>query len=144
MSKIVIDRAVVEQALRALDYGGLLNRRQALAALRAALEQPQGEQEPVAWRLRNTAYRSEVFEYFKTKFQAESRQMQFNMSCDDGGLYGLTPLYTHPQPRQPLPEVEVVALYQSAKLHLDERPAVFDFVDGFRAAEQVYGIGGEK
>lgn len=50
-------------------------------------------QEPVAWRLRNTSFRGEVYEYFKTKFQAECRQQQFNANCD-GGLHELTPLYT--------------------------------------------------
>lgn len=54
--------------------------------------------EPVAWRLRNTAFRSEVYEYFRTQYLAECRQKQFNASVDDGGLHDLTPLYTHPSP----------------------------------------------
>lgn len=56
--------------------------------------------EPVAWRLRNTAFRSEVYEYFKTKYLAECRQKQFNASVDDGGLHDLTPLYAAPPTAQ--------------------------------------------
>ena len=66
-------------------------------AARASLAASAGS-EPVAWRLRNTAFRSEVYEYFKTKYLAECRQKQFNASVDDGGLHDLTPLYTHPFP----------------------------------------------
>ena len=55
--------------------------------------------EPVAYRLRNTAFRSEVYEYFRTKYLAECRQKQFNASVDDGGLHELTPLYTEQQVR---------------------------------------------
>lgn len=50
-------------------------------------------QQPVAWRLRNTAFRGVVYEYFETKERAEQRQADFNRSVDDGGLYDLTPLY---------------------------------------------------
>ena len=54
-------------------------------------------------------------------------------------------LYIYRQKRkamqQPLPEYAVVAIYESAQRHTEERPEVFDFVDGFRAAERVYGIG---
>ena len=57
MSKITIDRSVVEQALEALDEADLLMehrqnielRRSALVALREALKLPQVEQGPVAW-----------------------------------------------------------------------------------------------
>lgn len=55
--------------------------------------------EPVAYRLRNTAFRSEVYEYFRTKYLAECRQKQFNASVDDGGLHELTPIYTEQQVR---------------------------------------------
>lgn len=53
--------------------------------------------EPVAYRLRNTAFRSEVYEYFRTKYLAECRQKQFNASVDDGGLHELTQIYTEQQ-----------------------------------------------
>jgi len=65
---------------------------------RASLALPAAGQEPVAWRLRNTAFRSDVYEYFRTRYLAECRQRRFNASVDDGGLHDLTPLYTAPQP----------------------------------------------
>lgn len=57
---------------------------------------PEVDAVPVAWRLTNTSYRKTRFEYFKTKEEAEQRQADFNRSVDDGGLYNLTALYTHP------------------------------------------------
>lgn len=44
MTNITLPRSVVQQALDALEYGGLLKRRQAITALREALEQPQQEE----------------------------------------------------------------------------------------------------
>ena len=53
VDKIVIARAVVEQALKALEkadrISGYRNNWAEILCLRAALEQPQVEQEPVAW-----------------------------------------------------------------------------------------------
>ena len=45
----------------------------AFKAGRASIAASAGS-EPVAWRLRNTAFRSEVYEYFKTKYLAECRR----------------------------------------------------------------------
>ena len=42
MTKMLIDRSTVEQALEALEYNGLLKKRQAITALRAALAEPEG------------------------------------------------------------------------------------------------------
>ena len=50
MTKILVDKAVIEQALLALRIDDLSLVRESVIALRAALEQPQVEQEPVAWR----------------------------------------------------------------------------------------------
>ena len=80
--------------------------------------------EPVAWRLRNTAFRTEVFEYFRTRFSAECRQMQFNASVDDGGLHELTPLYTG----APAPKPDVLDIYDKAIDKLQSQ------VDAFTAA----------
>ena len=44
MTAITIDRAVVAQALEALEYGGLVKKQQALTALRAAFAQPSARQ----------------------------------------------------------------------------------------------------
>jgi len=48
---------------------------------------------PVAWRLRNTAFRTPSFRYYETREAAEQDQADFNRSVDDGGLHDLTPLY---------------------------------------------------
>lgn len=51
---ITLPRSVVEQVLRALDYGGLLSRKQALAALHAALDQSDTgipTSVPAGWKL---------------------------------------------------------------------------------------------
>lgn len=96
------------------------------------------EQEPEAWRLRNTAFRSEVYEYFKKKFQAESRQMQFNMSCDEGGLHGLTPLYTRPQPKREDMLLQVIQRLNQNPYSLTKWECI-DLIEAMRAN----GIGGE-
>ena len=59
MTTITVDRAVLEQALEALEWASDLNAvaqnhtplHEAITALRAALEQQEQEQEPVAWML---------------------------------------------------------------------------------------------
>lgn len=71
---------------------------EAFNAGRASLPLPAAGQEPVAWRLRNTAYKSNVYEYFSTKYLAECRKIQFNAQVDGTGLQELTPLYAAPQP----------------------------------------------
>lgn len=52
--------------------------------------------QPVAFRLTNTSFRKPRYEYFSSEEAAKQRQADFNRSVDDGGLYDLTPLYTHP------------------------------------------------
>jgi hypothetical protein len=54
--------------------------------------------QPVAFRLRNTAFRGTHYEYYSTLDRAEQRQSDFNRSVDDGGLHDLTPLYEGPVP----------------------------------------------
>ena len=86
--------AELESELEAIGAGGVSGPLMGIASLSA------NAGEPVAWRLRNTAFRSEVYEYFKTKYLAECRQKQFNASVDDGGLHDLTPLYAAPPTAQ--------------------------------------------
>lgn len=73
---------------------GVLER---LHANLAGVSAPVAVTRPVVWRLRNIAFRSEVYEYFRSQSSAEWRQKQFNAQVDDGGLHELTPLYTAPQ-----------------------------------------------
>ena len=85
--KILIDRAVVEQALEACS--GTLARctPRALQALRAALEQPQVEQEPVAWAVMQNG---EICWDADYPFSNEPGWSDSDQEC--------VPLYTHPQP----------------------------------------------
>lgn len=113
--------------------------------------------EPVAYRLRNTAFRSEVYEYFRTKYLAECRQKQFNASVDDGGLHELTPIYTEQQVRDLLAaaKLERTPLSDSDICEiLDKREDIAERADGggwhllpyafARAIERAHGIGKDK
>lgn len=111
MSKILIDRDLLEQALEALEHHveqtrPIYKTTMAIEALIAALEQPQVEQEPAI-------YPEEAF---------------------DMGLEAI-PYYTHPQPpRQPLTEEEIRDLFQDQRAF----PRLLKFI---RAIEAVHGIG---
>ena len=134
--KILIDRAVVEQALRVTDGGRFANRDVAdvetlCDKLRAALEQPV-EQEPVAW--------------------IEVKPNMFDASCRGVASvldHKLPPgdhhLYTHSQPqRGPLSDKELNLIASDWHLHLlegEDKKDVFEFA---RAIERAHGIGGEK
>ena len=86
-----MSREAMKMALEALEsdpisHAGIVSRKQAIAALRQALET---EQEPVAWRFRSgTWFNREVqWRYIDTLDGAE-------------GLRGLQPLYTAPPKRE--------------------------------------------
>lgn len=93
VDKILIDRAVLEQALNSLLHcNGLTDiavrqKSEAIDTLRAALEQPQVEQEPIAWANIN-------------------KQGDITHTSNKKMAWAKTPLYTHPQPprRPPLPD----------------------------------------
>lgn len=138
MSKVVIDRAVVEQALETLEMMGvpsplvflpdeIKSWQTVQATLSAALEQPQVEQEPVAvigdvWTL-NWVGSGPIDQIVKKH-----------------GLKIGDKLYTHPQPpRQPLTEMEIVELRQLTPGTLDVQ-----FVTFARAIERAHRIGDEK
>ena len=120
---VTLPREVVEQVLEALEEADLLMehrqnielRRSALVALRAALEQPQVEQAPVAWLWVNkqTGAKGVCFE-IPTAFHPD---------------YLWRHLYTNPQPqRKPQGEQEPVAWiwaeWSSRNVTFDGPPAV--------------------
>lgn len=102
--KILIDQSVLEQALKALDEIAWSNdtRWQSDCAdsvrlkLRAALEQTPvvDEQEPVAWMF----HVDDVWKF---------RWHHFNRPMGDEVLKHWKPLYTRPQPRQPLTDEQI-------------------------------------
>ena len=96
--KILIERSVVEQALEALKYEKGANNPldwhhdKTMNALRAALEQPQDDQEPVAWCW-------------------TGRKGWIEYGPEEHDLYNCDPLYLHQQPpRQPLTNAEIADL----------------------------------
>lgn len=132
---ITLHRSVVEQALDAMNlaYEGkcrLDTIPNATDALRAALEQPQVEQEPVAW-IENIGGGVSYNPYHEA-----ARKLPDGVRFD---------LYTHPQPKhQPLTDDERQDVYAKAikainnDPHLPWRDAiVFE-------TERAHGIGGEK
>ena len=127
---ITLPRSVVEQALEAFeDHAKQYPHMQkgytvdAANALRAALEQPQVEQEPVAWMHTNAA----GDRYFRKKPHDK--------------VFNPQPVYTHPQPkREPLTdEAEHQCPYPKA--NPSTRNA---WLDGWEAAERAHGIGGDE
>ena len=149
--KIAIDRSVVEQALKLLDalsydenydYDGCFQhwadyaRPEKLALqFRAALEQPQVEQEPVAWLKTWNSVGHARTGMQRVDLTPECETWLANM------FPTITPLYTRPQPkREPLTdEAEHQCPYPKA--NPSTRNA---WLDGWEAAERAHGIGGEK
>lgn len=108
-------REAAQQALEALEWcepagtvgrGGIEARKQAIAALRAALAQEQVEpvQEPVAWRLWDEDPQGGGdWRYYDAKdFREGIDPMKY--------LDGLVPLYIAPPQRKPLTEEEIFAI----------------------------------
>lgn len=101
---VTLPREVVEQALEALINEGEFRKllkpliEKSIDSIRAALEQPRGEQEPVAWLT------IEVMGP-RTKVDVEWEDQLQKLPS------GIYKLYTHPQPRQPLTEEKIWELY---------------------------------
>lgn len=125
MNNITLPRAVVEQALKALEEADLLMehrqnielRRSALVALRAELEQPQGEQEPVG-KLISDPYEGHIFIPYGDRWP-------FNED-----------LYTHPQQREALTDEEIQALQGTINWYEVGCATAYG-----RAIEAAHGIG---
>lgn len=162
--KIQINRSVLEQALDALqDADTLMEHRQdvelrhsAMAALRAALDQQQVEQEPVAWRL----FDGDPFPGTATRHVYYDKD-DFKEGVNPTEHFQLEPLYTHSQnlsckstqarlatlwgyekpqpPRQPLTKEEIAVIAAACG------GLASDFVVSIASAIEVaHGIGGEK
>ena len=130
---ILIDRAVVQQALEALksvqDHRPNDETNNAITALRAALAQAEPVQEPVAWGcFKGGELQSELI---GTKADAD-----FWVASDEPHMQGMVagPLYTAPPQRKPLTEEEMRKLWSQYgyKSALCMRFA--------RAIEQAHGI----
>ena len=132
MTKILIDRSVVEQALEALNLSDSVfypETKIAIAKLRAALEQPV-EQEPFTVLVRKRSWLANQWE------AAPCGLPDYGKRWADERVN----VYTHPQPpRQPLTdEAEHQCPYPKA--NPSTRNA---WLDGWEAAERAHGIGGK-
>ncbi len=70
----------------------------AITALKAALEQPEQEQEPVAWRFQSPL--------------SEEGQWEYGKEPPVGSRWAVEPLYTHPSRRKPLSNEELDRLWR--------------------------------
>ena len=175
---ITLPRSVVEQALEAFeDHAKQYPHMQkgytvdAANALRAALEQPQVEQEPVAW-IRGLPEEATHIAAAKAKVRSGG-QIDISIRAfkyDDGVLmvyvtdndneypgwrkaadafyhlnFPVIPISTHPQPpRQPLTDQQINDHRLALAYDSEDLPDPWDFKQGVRAAERAHGIGGEK
>lgn len=144
-------REAAQQALEAMEYSGMdvgkFNRvNAACAALRAALEQP--EHKPMHPEIRKMWE-----DYFDKCFREQPVQEPVaivrtwhkngaqHAELDDWGLGiaslsdGKHNLYTAPPQRQPLPDGQILAMYNNPETHAD-------MIEFARAIERAHGIGG--
>ena len=99
--------------------------------------QPQVEQEPVAYYVMNGAA---LFQLFRSKSQADALAYDLQKRHDLSGSpahFHVVPLYTHPQPCQPLTDGQINRLIADGKLPLSGNP-----YEVARAIERAHGIGG--
>ena len=146
MTKILVDKAVIEQALDALFmYKPIVtgvtfqHGLDATKALRAVLEQ-----EPVAWQYRmrpDWGSKKDCWGPWQdcTKEQAAMYQ---RVPLLHDWAYESRQLYTHPQPhRQPLTEERIMDLVRDGCEDMRWPSTALTI---FRTAERAHGIGGES
>ena len=136
--KILIDRCVVQQALEALFmYKPMVtgvtfqHGLDAMQALRAALEQQQVEQEPVAW----------LFQHEETGLTelVDVQQVEWGFEKNNPRWQKIGPVYTRPQPkREPLTDEEIRKIGNSLSEEHRFHSRMFA-----RAIERAHGIGGD-
>lgn len=108
------------------------------------VEQPQGEQEPVAYYVMNGAA---LFQLFRSKSQADALAYDLQKRHDLSGSlahFHVVPLYTHPQPqRQPLTDEQIFDLAEQFGEFRYGDAQGHKRIDFARAIERAHGIGGE-
>ena len=117
-------REAAQQALEALEYDGLLKKRQAIAALRAALaQQDEPVQEPVAW--------------MESPHGAIRANPNYKCMFPSQLLHWRIPLYTAPPQRKPLAESQINDLMAGID---PEDLCSWSFRQGVYAAEKHHGV----
>ena len=130
--------ADLEAQLYAVGAGGVGKLEQPQTVTDCHQSQPQGEQEPVAYYVMNGAA---LFQLFRSKSQADALAYDLQKRHDLSGSpahFHVVPLYTHPQPCQPLTDGQINRLIADGKLPLSGNP-----YEVARAIERAYGIGGD-
>ena len=123
MTMIMIDKAVVEQALAAMvscDFDDAVN------TLNEALAQHPLQQEPVAWALQ---FGDDVRICLSTVFDTRDEAQDYASSCID--KTELTPLYTSPQAAQPLSDDKLEQLEAAVKELADTLEDLADYAGAF-------------
>lgn len=139
MSKILIDRAVLEQALKALasycNTGEIDGADDLLASLLAERDlRPQVEQEPVAW----------MYDWITEEGALVTDWIGTDLAIVQG--HNIRPLYTNPQPkREPLTNELIQELAEEGVFHAN----VFEIVRRIEEEHGIFklrahGIGGEE
>ena len=151
MSKILIDRAVVEQALLALNPTAsgnwtptiALNAESAIHALRAALEQPRVEQEPVAWIERWYGSGPERGWWIVCGRDHIAHLGPAEMSGEAASKIVSAHNTSPPAQRQPLTDEQIEAIDGEIlkQGHSESHTGMLAFA---RAIERTHGIGGEE
>ena len=103
------------------------------AMLTAAPQPPVVEQVPVAWAIFVDSGNARMWSTFQPHIQK---------FADAEGL-SVTPLYTHPQPRQPLTEEQIGEIGSKCEKFAKDGSEWFDRWMFARAIERAHGIGGE-
>ena len=142
MSNSIIPTAILQEVMDAMDDmatdSRLLDMKQsrvhqfdaARDVLRAAMERPQGEREPVAW-------------YDGNKFYGSKAAASMNMA----NMSVLSPVYLHQQHQpKPLTDEAVLGVAKSIEIQFDSErlnEQIDDILAFARAIERAHGIGGE-
>ena len=128
-------RIAAQQALEALEYDGLLKKRQAITALRAALaQQAEPVQEPVPAAVVGT--QSDVWRGYNGQWAPPGEPIKMVQMLRD--LPTGTLLYTAPPQRKPLTQEDVDRICASLGF------AAISPAEIVRAAERAHGIGETK
>ena len=147
---VTLPRSVVEQALNALwatdaEEGTEAYSREleAIKALRAALEQTQGEQETVAWIERWYGSGPERGWWIVCGRDHIAHLGPAEMSGEAASKIVSAHNTSPPAQRQPLTDAQINDHRLALPYDGEDLPDPWDFKQGVRAAERVHKIGGE-
>ena len=145
---ITLPRSAVEQALKALEADNSKlwpseKRAAAITFLRERLEQPQVEQEPVAWIERWYGSGPERGWWIVCGRDHIAHLGPAEMSGEAASKIVSAHNTSPPAQRQPLTDAQINDHRLALAYDSEDLPDPWDFKQGVRAAERAHGIGGE-